>query len=145
MKKYIFLITFLLFPWSCEKDPVIEEMQGEIGIIDSINVINDTIEDPIITNPPQEIFVDMVDIIGLWGLIYYHSINGPLWDNVPEDITHLNLTPNTCYMNTPTGGNTIIVDGDWVFIIQSFDYEFMVLKRYTDDGWSHLYIFERVL
>jgi hypothetical protein len=137
-----FLLPLLLLLGTCAKDLRIQE-PDENGVIDSILVIEDTII-VVDTVEVEELFVYMVDVLGLWELIYYHAINGALWDNVPEDITHLNLTPNTCYMNTTIGGNTIIVDGEWIFTIQNFDYEFMVLKRYTDDGWNQLYVFERI-
>jgi hypothetical protein len=135
--KFLFLLlTFSLVLSTCEEDPVILDM-NEPGMIDSVIVVNPIVED-------EPIFVAMVDILGLWELLYYHGINGPYWDSVADDITHLNLTPNTCYMNTTTGGNILVVDGDWVFEIVQFGDDTIQLKRETEDGWCHLYIFIKI-
>tara|TARA_R110002020_G_scaffold9539_4_gene37467 strand:+ start:862 stop:1332 length:471 start_codon:yes stop_codon:yes gene_type:complete len=147
-------LCLLLMLGGCEKDLPIQG-SGEDGVIDSVIVVDTdivviedtitTLSDTIIINVEDDIFVPMTEVLGLWQLIYYHATNGPLWDSACEDLTHLGLTPNNCYMNTNTGGNVLVVDGWWVAYIHNFDGNYMVLKRYTDDGWAELYIFERIL
>ena len=141
MSRLILILILLFIPWSCEKDSTIEDVKQELGILDSIRMDTIAFNNTIAVD---SIFVPMVDVLGLWELGYYHSINGALWDNVPEHITHLNLTPNTCYMDTPTGGDTLVVDGWWVVTIKAFDGENMVLSRVTPDEWTELYIFYRI-
>lgn len=143
MKVKITIIIFIIIGVlsNCEKDSIIFS-EPEVGVLDSVFP---SLEDTLILEPlDEDLFIPMVDVLGMWELIYYHGINGELWDSVPEDITHLNLTPNTCYMETPTGGDTLVVDGIWVFQIKSFNGEYMTLNLKRGDGWSHLYIFVKL-